>query len=129
MINCEFPPDSVQRTGDTRKFKKGEPLCIKNDRYYTEGIYDHSYSIDGTRPYGHYLIVTNSNGSRDFRHIMAKNVGKRRYSVSPTAMGLVLREKTGIPNLENYVRQQGYGKKRKTRKTKNRKHKKTRKAK
>jgi hypothetical protein len=127
MSNCEFiqEPSLLGRNGDIRRFKIGEPVCLK-DGIFTEGTYEGSRKQPGTeKVVTHYITSINKNTGEVYRQrwVPPKNVGKKRFPVSKTAMKKVLENKVGDPYFAEIMSKQGYGGKRKTRKH----HKKSRK--
>lgn len=132
MSSCKFleQPSLLGRNGDMRVFKKGEPVCLKDD-FFNEGIYEGTVLQPGTgKAFIHLITSTNATSGRVYRkrHVSARNVGKKIFPVSPTAMKKILEEKVGDPYFSKIMSQQGYGTKRKTRKyhKKSRKTRKTR---
>ncbi len=127
MSNCEFiqEPSLLGRNGDTRRFKMGEPVCLKGDAF-NEGTYQGSHKQPGTdKVVVHFITSKNKNTGEVFqsRWVNPSRVGKKRFPVSKTAMKKVLENKVGDPYFAEIMSKQGYGGKRKTRKY----HRKTRK--
>jgi hypothetical protein len=135
MSDCEFitNTNTLQRNGDTRKFKVGEPVCVKRrDGSVVEGTYQGRALGPGNKVYQHF--IGNIPGSFSFgtpRALSALEIGKKRWPTSKTAMTKVFKEKLGEQGFgdESFIKtisQSGYGK-RKSRKSHHRKNRKTRK--
>ena len=139
MADCDFitNTNTFQRNGDTRNFKIGEPVCVKwDDGRIVEGTYQGPAIGPGNKVYQHF--IGNIQGGL-FRFgtpltLSARQVGKKRWPVSKTAMKKVFEEKLGERGFgnESFIKtlsQSGYGKRKsrrvhkKTRKT--RKHRRT----
>ncbi len=130
MSDCEFitNTNTFQRNGDTRKFKVGEPVCVKRrDGSVVEGTYQGRALGPGNKVYQHF--IGNIPGPFSFGQLTlsALEIGKKRWPTSKTAMKKVLEEKLGEQGFgdESFIKtisQSGYGK-RKSRKH----HKKSRK--
>ena len=120
MSNCEFiqEPSLLGRNGDTRRFKIGEPVCLK-DEFFNEGTYQGSHKQPGTdKVVVHFITSKNKNTGQVYekRWVSTSKVGKKRFPVSKTAMKKVLENKVGDPSFAEIMSRQGYGGKRKTRK-------------
>jgi len=121
MSKCIFVEDSYK--GDTRKFKIGEPVCLR-DGFFTEGTYRGAHPQPGTgRIYAHKI----TSGEYPDRIVSFHYVGKKPVPVSPTALNVVFKDKIGDPYFIKNILNRGYGGKRKTRKGRSKKHKKVRK--
>ena len=93
MSICDFVEDSEE--WDTRKFKIGEPVCLRDD-YFTEGIYGGSHPQPGTgRIYIHKITCVDVRKTYPDRWVGFQNVGKKRWPVSKTALSKILREIIG----------------------------------
>ena len=90
-IYLDTPELDLSGPGDVRKFKVGEPVCIRNNAFYTEGTYVRPYLRPGTNKIFIHIIHSTVYDI----WIRAENVGKCLFPVSPTAIKKVIREKTG----------------------------------
>jgi len=103
MKRCVFPALPVQREqSDSRTFEVGERVCLRND-------------VPPTRVRGRYTAAHEQPGTkRVFVHIVDgrwhrwENVGKLEpVPVSPTAVGVVAREKNLPEDLEREIKRYG----------------------
>jgi hypothetical protein len=90
-IYLDTPELDLSGPGDIRKFKVGEPVCIRNNAFYTEG----KYVLPLLQPGSNKIFVHIIQSDVYNIWIKAEDVGKCLFPVSPTAIRKVIREKTG----------------------------------
>lgn len=128
MNNCVYPALPLPAIGtpgsyDTRSFKVGEPVCLRNQEGgdITTGTYVRAHPQPGTGLVYTHIIRSEvpGLGPRD-RWIPWQDVGKILQPVSATAANVVVRSSPLPLHLASVIKKYGGGK-RKSRRTVNRK--------
>lgn len=121
MENCIFPQLPVPKTGqpgsyDTRRFKVGEPVCLRNQ---VLGIVTGTYVGPNPQPdtgytYVHVVRSDVPGAGPIDRWVSWRDVGKIAQPVSATAVNAVVRNSPLPLNLASLLKKYGGGKRRRT---------------